>query len=238
MVAFTEDILNRLLQSTDLPLLTALLLGLMVALNPCQLAINISALTYLANHDKYHRVFFVRAALYALGRMATYSVLGWMLMFVVSNGLRIDAIQSLLSKAEGVVPYLLLLLSAFFLYRAFHQHHRHDSCHNNKQIIRAHGKMGAFVLGLLLAFAFCPESAVFYFGMMLPLGLTSHVGWLVPLFFSLSAVIPFFIIAYFIRQTMLSSAKRFEHRMELFQRAINMISAFLFALMAIWLFTV
>ena len=73
MLLSLEEILNNLSQSTDLPLLTALLLGLTVALNPCQLAITISALTYLANNDKYHRVFFIRSFLYALGRMTTYS---------------------------------------------------------------------------------------------------------------------------------------------------------------------
>ena len=235
MTVSIEEILKDLSQSTDLPLLTALLLGLTVALNPCQLAINISALTYLANNDKFHRIFFIRGLLYALGRMTTYSVLGWLLMLVISIGLRIDLFQNILSKAEVAVPYFLLLLAAIFLYRAFHRHHHNDSCHNSKQIIRANGKFGAFVLGALLAFAFCPESAVFYFGMMLPLGISSHIGWLIPLFFSLATISPVFVIAYFIRQAMMSSARRFEHRMELFQMTINIVSAIVFALLAIWL---
>ena len=238
MLLSLEEILNYLSQSTDLPLLTALLLGLTIALNPCQLAITISALTYLANNDKYHRVFFIRSFLYALGRMTTYSVLGWLLMLILSSGLKIDVIQKILSRAEGVVPYFLLLLAILFLYRAFHRHHHNDSCHNSKQIIRANGKFGAFVLGVLLAFAFCPESAVFYFGMMLPLGLTSHLGWFIPLFFSLAAIIPVIVIAYFIRQTMMSSARRFEHRMESFQMIINIVSAIVFVLLAIWLLIV
>ena len=94
------------------------------------------------------------------------------------------------------------------------------------------------MLGVLLAFAFCPESAVFYFGMMLPLGLTSHLGWFIPLFFSLAAIIPVIVIAYFIRQTMMSSARRFEHRMEVFQMLINIVSAIVFILLAIWLLIV
>lgn len=238
MIVSIEKILNDLSQSTDLPLLTALLLGLTVALNPCQLAINISALTYLANNDKFNRVFFIRGLLYALGRMTTYSILGWLLMLIISSGLKIDFIQYILSKAEVVVPYFLLLLAVLFLYRAFHRHHHNDSCHNSKQIIHANGKFGAFVLGVLLAFAFCPESAVFYFGMMLPLGLTSHIGWLIPLFFSLAAIFPVLVIAFFISRTMMSSARRFEHRMETFQMAINIMSAIIFMLLAIWLLAV
>lgn len=236
MILSIEDFLNEMMQSADLPLLTAFLLGLVVALNPCQLAINISALTYLAKDESHQYHFLVRGVLYSVGRMMTYTILGWVLMYVVSNGMKIDGLQTVLSKAEGIIPYILIVLALFFLYRAFHQHLHHDSCHNSKQIIQANGRFGAFVLGLLLAFAFCPESAVFYFGMMLPLSITSHIGWLIPLFFSIAAIIPVLVIVYFIRLTMMSSARRFEHKMEVFQTIVNIVSALVFIMLAIWIF--
>lgn len=236
MILSIEDFLNEMMQSADLPLLTAFLLGLVVALNPCQLAINISALTYLAKDESHQYHFLVRGFLYSFGRMITYTILGWVLMFVVSNGMKIDGLQNVLSKAEDVIPYVLIVLALFFLYRAFHQHHHHDSCHNSKQIIQANGRFGAFVLGLLLAFAFCPESAVFYFGMMLPLSITSHIGWLLPLFFSIAAIIPVLVIVYFIRLTLMSSARRFEHKMEMFQTIVNFVSSLVFIMLAIWIF--
>lgn len=236
MILSIEDFLNEMMQSADLPLLTAFLLGLVVALNPCQLAINISALTYLAKDESHQCHFLVRGVLYSFGRMMTYTILGWALMFVVSNGMKIDGLQNVLSKAEDVIPYILIALALFFLYRAFHQHHHHDSCHNSKQIIQANGRFGAFVLGLLLAFAFCPESAVFFFGMMLPLSISSHIGWLIPLFFSIAAIIPVLVIVYFIRLTMMSSARRFEHKMEVFQTIVNIVSALVFIMLAIWIF--
>ncbi|MBO7661030.1 MAG: sulfite exporter TauE/SafE family protein [Bacteroidaceae bacterium] len=225
-----------MMQSADLPLLTAFLLGLVVALNPCQLAINISALTYLAEDDIHQYHFLVRGVLYSLGRMMSYTLLGWVLMFVVSSGMKIDGLQHVLSKAEDVIPYILIVFALFFLYRVFHQHHHHDSCHHSKQIIQANGKFGAFALGLLLAFAFCPESAVFFFGMMLPLSISSTFGWLVPLFFSIAAIIPVLVIVYFIRLTMMSSARRFEHKMEMFQIIVNIVSAIVFMMSAIWIF--
>ena len=225
-----------MMQSADLPLLTAFLLGLVVALNPCQLGISISALTYLAKDDTHQYHFLVRGALYSLGRMTTYAVLGWVLMFFVSSGMKIDCLQQLLSKAEDVVPYLLMVFALFFFYRAFHRHHHHDSCHHSKQMIQAHGQLGAFVLGLLLAFAFCPESAVFFFGMMLPLSISSPYGWLVPLFFSMAAIVPVFVMVYFVRLTMMSGARRFEHKMEAFQTIVNIVSAIVFTMSAIWIF--
>jgi cytochrome c biogenesis protein CcdA len=231
-----EDILNEMMQSADLPLLTAFLLGLVVALNPCQLGINISALTYLAEDDTHQYRFLVRGFLYSLGRMTTYAVLGWVLKVVVSSGMKIDGLQQVLSKAEDVVPYVLIVFASFFLYRAFRRHHHHDSCHHSKQMIQAHGRLGAFVLGLLLAFAFCPESAVFFFGMMLPLSISSPYGWLVPLFFSMAAIVPVFVMVYFVRLTMMSGARRFEHKMEVFQTIVNIVSAIVFTMSAIWIF--
>ncbi|MBO7557676.1 MAG: sulfite exporter TauE/SafE family protein [Bacteroidaceae bacterium] len=236
MLLSIEEIINEMMQSADLPLLTAFLLGLVVALNPCQLAINISALTYLAEDDTHQYHFLVRGVLYSLGRMMSYTLLGWVLMFVVSSGMKIDGLQHVLSKAEDFIPYVLIVFALFFLYRAFHQHHHHDSCHHSKQIIQANGKFGAFALGLLLAFAFCPESAVFFFGMMLPLSISSPLGWLVPLFFSIAAIIPVLVIVYFIRLTMVSSARRFEHKMEMFQTIVNIVSAIVFMMSAIWIF--
>jgi cytochrome c biogenesis protein CcdA len=145
-------------------------------------------------------------------------------------------LQQLLSKAEDVVPYLLIAFALFFFYRAFHRHHHHDSCHHSKQMIQAHGRLGAFVLGLLLAFAFCPESAVFFFGMMLPLSVSTPYGWLVPLFFSMAAIVPVFVMVYFVRLTMMSGARRFEHKMEAFQTIVNIVSAIVFTMSAIWIF--
>ena len=236
MLLSIEEILNEMMQSADLPLLTAFLLGLVVALNPCQLGINISALTYLAEDDTHQYRFLVRGVLYSLGRMMTYAVLGWVLMVVVSSGMKIDGLQQVLSKAEDVVPYVLIVFALFFFYRAFRRHHHHDSCHHSKQMIQAHGRLGAFVLGLLLAFAFCPESAVFFFGMMLPLSVSTPYGWLVPLLFSMAAIVPVFVMVYFVRLTMMSGARRFEHKMEVFQTMVNIVSAIVFTMSAIWIF--
>ncbi len=52
------------------------------------------------------------------------------------------------------------------------------------------------MLGIALAFAFCPESAVCYFGLLLPLSVTSSVGLLMPLIFAIGAALPVAAIAW------------------------------------------
>ena len=55
----------------------------------------------------------------------------------------------------------------------------------------------SFLLGLVLALAFCPYSGVLYFGMMVPLMISTSAPWL-PLVFALSAAIPVVIFAWLV----------------------------------------
>ena len=99
---------------------------------------------------------------YVLGRMATYTVMGWILIFVIRQSNSIDAFKNLLSKAEDFLPYVLGGIGAFLIIKAFMTHHHHgDNCHNSGRLIKTNGSAGPFILGMALALAFCPESAIF-----------------------------------------------------------------------------
>lgn len=227
------NLINQILsQQAELPLLAAFVLGLLIAINPCQLAINMSALTYLAKAHKQEEL--SRAyILYALGKTITYTVLGWVLMSLIGGGRNISGIQNMLEKAELLVPYVLIAMGLFMLFRAIHPHvHHGDNCHNSGLLIHRNGPLGSLILGMILAFAFCPESAVFYFGLMLPLSITYYAGFLVPLIFGMSASIPVLILAWGIRKAIYktdSISRTFMHA----QQWINAISALIFFIMAI-----
>ncbi len=237
MIENLTDITQNMMQSANLFLPAALLLGLLVALNPCQLAINASALTYLHKNSADGKASFRKGLLYAAGRTLTYTLLGWALALIVTRGNTTDGIRNLLSKGESILPYALLIVGLFLIFRALRSHkHRHgDSCHNSGHIIRLGGNGGPFLLGTLLALAFCPESAIFYFGMMLPLAASSSAGWTVPLAFALSAAIPVIILSWLITQAM-HRAHRFEHSFANFQKWLNIITgAVLIAIATIFL---
>ncbi len=222
-----ESITQGLMQSASLSLPAALLLGLLVALNPCQLAINMSALTYLHKNSTDSKTSFRKGILYAAGRTMTYTLLGWILTFIFTQGSTITAISNLLSQGEGLLPYILIAAGLFLIIRAFHSHHHHgDSCHNSGYIIRRKGTSGAFVLGTLLAFAFCPESAIFYFGMMLPLASSDTTGWAVPLVFAISATLPVLLLSWLISKA-IHTAQRFSNTFANFQQWLNVITGIL-----------
>ncbi len=216
------------MQSASLSLPAALLLGLLVALNPCQLAINLSALTYLHKNSTDNRTSLRKGLLYAAGRTMTYTLLGWILTFIFTQGSTIASVQNLLSKAEDFLPYVLIAAGLFLIFRALCSHrHRHgESCHNSGYIIRRRSTSGAFVLGTLLALAFCPESAIFYFGMMLPLASSGTAGWAVPLVFALAASLPVLLLSWLISKA-IHTAQRFNHTFAHFQKWLNIVTGIL-----------
>ena len=228
-----HELFDTLLQSADLPLLTAFVLGLLVALNPCQLAISVSALAYEYRNGKR----LIDGLVYALGRTITYPVMGWVTMCLIGGGANVVGLQQVLSKAEAILPYVLIALGLYMLYRAFHRHHHHgDNCHNSGRIIKRNGPLGSLVLGMTLAFAFCPESAIFYFGMMIPLSISSSVGVIVPLVFGLSASIPVVAIAWMMNKAV-NGAERLSRGFEYFQQGLNGVTGLLFIAIAILLMT-
>ena len=226
--------MQEIITSNQYPLLSALLLGALTALNPCQLAINLSALTYL--HKSHGGGRLLRGWGYCLGRITTYTLMGWVLAYVLRQGEQIDAVKNVLSYGETVLPPVLIAIGLFFVYRAFHVHHHDANCHNSRTTIRRSGPFGAFFLGMSLAFAFCPESAIFYFGMMIPLSISCSVGAIVPLVFGLSASLPVVVIAWLMNKAM-NGAEKLSRGFEHFQQWLNGVTGVLFIAIAILLLT-
>ena len=50
------------------------------------------------------------------------------------------------------------------------------------------------MVGMLLALAFCPDGAVLYFGMMLPLTIAENHSVMIPIFFAIGAAIPLLVV--------------------------------------------
>lgn len=224
-----QDITNSLMQSTDIPLLTALVLGILVAFNPCQLSINISALTYLNRSGK-------QGLEYVLGRTITYTLLGWILMCLTGGGSNLNGVSTILSYGEVVLPYALIAIGLFLLFRAFHHHEHHgEDCHNCGKLIKRNGPLGSLILGMTLALAFCPESAIFFFGILLPLAIKSEAGVMLPPIFAIGAGLPVLLFGYIMHKAFnkaIALSSKFNH----FQQVLNAITGVIFIIIAILLF--
>ncbi|MDO4994265.1 MAG: cytochrome c biogenesis protein CcdA [Bacteroidales bacterium] len=234
-----DVLLKWIEQSAGIPLLTAFLLGLVAAVNPCQLAIHVSALTYLCQRSDTPRRQWQKGLLYLCGRCAAFFLSGWgcVLAFSFLDS-RHPTVHTYLSFfftwVEMLLPYLLMAVGFFFLFRAFH-HHKHDgSCHNSSYVIHRGRRFGPFWLGIILAFLFCPESAVIFFGMMVPLGVSQTVSWYVPLTYSLASLLPLLLLLLLMRTTA-AAVSRYEKYIGRCQVWTNALLGLLFFLMAVGL---
>ena len=202
-------------------IISAFILGLLVALNPCQLAINLSALTYLNNRSDKQHPLMSKGLLYVLGRSITYSILGIILSILIQQGLNIEGVRTLMSKGEDILPYLLIIIGVYLIYRMLHHHDHHgEECHSCGKTIKRSGPLGALALGLMLAMAFCPETAIMYFGMLLPMSVANTLGWIAPVAFALGAALPVITMAYLFSKAA-EKAHGFEATFKHFQQWAN-----------------
>ena len=68
--------IQKIIFDGQLPVVTAFLLGLMVAVHPCPLATNIAAMGYIARDIGQKKRIFINGIYYTLRRIIAYSLLG------------------------------------------------------------------------------------------------------------------------------------------------------------------
>src|SRR5512136_1444863 len=97
----------------NIPVLSALLLGLITAISPCPLATNIAAIGYVSRRVTERRYAVITGALYTLGRMFSYSIIGILIIVV---GLEIPGLATFLQDfGEQVLGPLLIVVGVIML---------------------------------------------------------------------------------------------------------------------------
>ena len=188
--------LQSLLDSSTTPAVTAFLLGLLTALSPCPLVTNIAAIGYIGKHIESRRGVFVQGLLYTLGRTVAYTLLGVVLIIVVRSGASVFGIQKFIATyGEMMLPPALLLIGLFMLFGDRLRLPSLGMGDRGERLARR-GGVGALLLGVLFALAFCPTSGVFYFGMLIPMSATATMGYLLPVLFALATALPVLVVAW------------------------------------------
>ena len=106
------DFLQNWFDSTQLPFLSAFILGLMTAVSPCPLATNITAIAYISKDIDNKRKVFINGLIYTLGRAVTYTGLGLIFYFGASQFQISGFIQQWGEKLLGPI---LILIGLFML---------------------------------------------------------------------------------------------------------------------------
>ncbi len=190
-----EEVLQNLLETSQFPILTAFILGLMTAISPCPLATNITAIGYISKDIESQRKVFVNGLVYTLGRAISYTVIGLLFFFGASQFGFSGFFQTWGEKLLGP----LLIIIGLFMLGVLNLKIPGMAWINEKMDRKSNnGFWGVLLLGVVFALAFCPYSGVLYFGMLMPMTISSASGLYLPVIFAIATGIPVIIFAWFI----------------------------------------
>lgn len=226
------DILQNLLDQTEWPAASAFLLGLMTAMSPCPLATNITAISFIGRELQDRRRVLWNGLLYTLGRAITYTGLGLILYF----GASVFEVASLFRGwGEKLLGPLLVVVGLVLLDIIPLRIGGLDVLAEKFGKNRAKaGYFGALLMGVLFALAFCPYSGVLYFGMLIPLTVTSPQGLWLPPIYAMATGLPVIVFAWVIAFA-IGSVGALYNRIRTFELWFRRVSAILFVITGIYL---
>jgi sulfite exporter TauE/SafE len=187
------EFLTNLLDNSTMPWLSAFLLGLMTAISPCPLATNITAVGFISKDIENRNRVFVNGLLYTLGRAISYTVVAMVIYFGADQFRFSGFLQLYGPKILGP----LLIMIGLFMLDVIKINFPGLSSITSKMESKTHwGYWDVILLGMVFALAFCPYSGVLYFGMLIPMTVTSVSGLYLPFVFALATGIPVIIFAW------------------------------------------
>lgn len=225
--------LQTLLDSSTTPALTAFLLELLTAVSPCPLATNIAAIGFIGKDIEDRRRIFRNGLLYTSGRIIAYTVLGVVLIMILREGASLFGIQQFIGKyGELVLGPALLLIGLFMLFGSKLKLPSFGFGGDGEKWAHK-GGMGAFMLGMLFAMAFCPTSGVFYFGMLIPMSAMATAGYVLPVLFSIATALPVLVVAWLLAFSVRHIGS-FYGKMQTIQKWLNLIAGAVFAVVGVY----
>ena len=193
-----NEFLTGILESSSMPWLSALALGLMTAISPCPLATNITAIGFISRDiENKHRVF-LNGLLYTLGRALTYTGIA-LIIFLGADQFKFSGFFQ--RYGEKFIGPLLIIIGLFMLDIIKIKFPGLSGVTSRMQNKSTWGYTDAILLGLIFALAFCPYSGVLYFGMLVPITVASASGLYLPVVFALATGIPVIIFAWVLAYT-------------------------------------
>ncbi len=177
------------LASSGAPLLAAIGLGLLCSVSPCTMATNVAALAYVGRKASQRGYAMTTAALYTLGRMFSYTLVG---VLIVLAGLEVNALSRFLQGAGAryLGPFLIVIGLLLLVIDRLPALSGGGGLQRLGAKFGDMGVLGGFPLGALFALAFCPYSGVLFFAVLIPLALRTTGGVALPAVFAIGTGVP------------------------------------------------
>lgn len=225
------DFLQSLLESYNIPILSAFVLGLMTAISPCPLATNITATAFISKNISSKRKVFLSGLLYSLGRGFSYTAIGLILYFGAS---KFHIARFFNQNGEKYLGPLLIIIGLImlniiklnFLSKSNFQEKLSEKFKNK-------GLVGSFLIGIIFALAFCPYSGALFFGMLIPMTIASVNGLYLPIVFALGTGLPVILFTYLIAFTV-GKVGVFYKRITKIEKVMRTIAGIVFILTGLY----
>ena len=202
------EFINTIIANYNIPVLSAFLLGILTSISPCPLATNITAIAYISKDIKTPKHTILSGLFYTLGRGISYTLLATLIYFGFSSFQISRIFQGWGDKILGIV--LILIGLVMFGVIKINIKTNNQIIEKAKLWLADKGYFGSLLLGMLFALAFCPYSGVLFFGVVIPLVISSVGGLLLPVFFALGTGLPVIIFAFLIAFSIKTVSKAFQ----------------------------
>jgi cytochrome c-type biogenesis protein len=232
--------------------LAALYLGLLTSISPCPLATNIAAISYVSRKVGDTRWVMAAGLLYTLGRCLLYLTLA---VVIAETAMSIPATALFLQKyGSMVLGPVFLLLGMLLVGLVVISAGGATMTQGMQKRIDAMGIWGALLLGILFAVAFCPTSAVWFFGLVALMlgseaeavtGNLANIGIslpkaslpgstvVLPLIYGIGTAVPVLLVAFLLAYSAQSVGKAF-NVMSKVEWWARQITGWLFILAGVW----
>ena len=183
---FSEPI-GDLADRLNIPLLSALIFGVLGALSPCQLSTNVAALAYTTRYDAGRAPVAVIA--YVAGKALVYTLIG-VAAILFGTALQQASIPVIVAARKMLGPALLLVGLSMLGVIRLRVSVGDTAAGWLERHIGGRGVAGAFGMGVAFAVAFCPTLFWLFFGLTLPLAIASPLGFVYPAVFAVGTALP------------------------------------------------
>ncbi len=221
------DFLNSFIENSNIPILSAFILGIMTAISPCPLATNITATAFISKNITNKKKVFLSGLIYSLGRAFSYTIIGIILYFGAS---KFHVARFFNQNGEKYLGPLLIIIGLIMLnIIRFSFLGKSNFTEKLSANLASKGLLGSFLIGVLFALAFCPYSGALFFGILIPMTIADVNGLFLPFIFAFGTGLPVILFTYLLAFAA-TSVGIFYTRITKIEKIMRLIAGIIFIL--------
>ncbi len=200
----------------NIPFIYPFLVGLVMAINPCNMGVDLAGIAYVSLKLDNPRGAVLSGTFYTIGRALTYMVFG---LLIFAFGSTISDFAPLLQTYENLILGASLVIIGIVMLNILKLNFSLSEGKKSKYGLSLpdKGLLGALAMGAASSLALCPCTAVIFLGLLIPLSVKANlVGMSFPILFGIGTGVPILAFAILIgmstkvAQTYLNNIVKYE----------------------------